>query len=254
MTNTVGQVAKLAHVTVRTLHHYDEIGLLKPSEHSEAGYRLYTLRDLERLQVILFFKELGFELDEIRALVDDPGFDRTEALREQRDLIAEQALRLESLLGLIDKTIAAERGGIAMTKDEMFEVFGDFDPTEYEDEVKERWGDSDAYKESARRTKRYTKDDWARFKAEGDQQGARMVELFDAGASPDSPEAMDVAEAARLQIDTWFYPCSHEMHSALGDMYIADARFTAYYDDQREGLAAWFREAIRANQARPSAK
>ncbi len=250
VTHTVGQVAKLAHVSVRTLHHYDEIGLLEPSARSDAGYRLYTLEDLERLQQVLFYKELGFELDDIKAIMTDPGFDRREALVYQRDLIVEQALRLEALLGLIDKTIAADEGGVRMTKEEMFEVFGDFDPSQYEDEVKERWGDTDAYRESARRTSRYTKDDWSRFKAEGEQQMARMIELFDAGVAPGAPEAMDVAEEARLQIDRWFYPCSREMHAALGDMYIADARFTAHYDRHRPGLAAWFRDAIRANKAR----
>ena len=249
MAYRVGAVAKLARVSVRTLHHYDELGLLAPSERSEAGYRLYSDADLARMQQILFYKELGFELEEIRDIMADPDFDRREALLAQRDLIAEQALRLEALLGLIDRTIASESGGIHMTKEEMFEVFGDFDPSEHEDEARERWGDTDAYKESARRTKHYKKDDWARFKAESDAQMTRMVELFDAGVTPDAPEAMDIAEAARLQIDTWFYPCSHEMHMALGDMYIADARFAAHYDRQREGLAQWFRDAIAANLA-----
>ncbi|MDZ4168770.1 MAG: TipAS antibiotic-recognition domain-containing protein [Coriobacteriia bacterium] len=137
-----------------------------------------------------------------------------------------------------------------MTNEEMFEVFGDFDPSEYEDETRERWGDTDAYRESARRTGRYTKDDWARFKAEGEHQMARMIELFDAGASPDSPEAMDAAEAARLQIDAWFYPCSREMHCGLAEMYIADARLTAHYEDHRQGLAVWFHDAILANAVR----
>lgn len=250
MENTVGQVAKLAHVTVRTLHHYDEVGLLTPSGRSDAGYRLYSLEDLERLQVILFYKELGFELDEIRALLDDPDFDRREALREQRELIAEQALRLEALLGLIDKTIQRAEGAIVMTKEEMFDVFGDFDPAEYEDEVKERWGDTDAYKESARRTARYRKEDWARFKDEGEKRMTHMVELFDAGVPADAPDAMNVAEGARLEIDTWFYPCSHKMHVGLGEMYIADARFTDFYDKHRPGLAVWFHDAILANAAR----
>lgn len=199
---------------------------------------------------MLFYKELGFDLDEIRTIMSDPGFDRREALEQQRRLIAEQRLRLTALLELLDKTIAADEGGVRMTTEELFEVFGDFDPAEYEDEVKERWGDTEAYRESARRTSRYTKEDWARFHAEGEQQMARMLELFDAGVAPDSPEAMDVAEEARLQIDRWFYPCSREMHSALGDMYVADARFTAHYDRHRPGLAAWFRDAIHANAQR----
>jgi DNA-binding transcriptional MerR regulator len=250
MAYKVGEVARLARVSVRTLHHYDELGLLAPSRRSESGYRLYSDGDLTRLQQILFYRELGFELEEIRSIMADPEFDRAEALRHQRDLIAERALRLEALLGLIDKTIAADEGGISMTKEEMFEVFGDFDPGRYEDEVTQRWGDTEAYRESARRAKRYMKDDWVRFKAEAQEQMDRMIELFDAGVAPDAPEAADVAEAARLQIDRWFYPCSREMHMALGDMYIADARFTAHYDQHRAGLAQWFHDAIAANLAR----
>lgn len=250
MAYTVGDVAKLAHVSVRTLHHYDEVGLLHPSERSESGYRLYTLDDLEHLQQVLFYKELGFSLDEIRGLMADPAFDRREALLVQRELIAEQSLRLEALLGLIDKTLTSMERGIPMTKEEMFEVFGDFDPSQYEDEVKERWGDTDAYRESARRTKRYRKEDWERIKAEGAANMEVMLALFDEGVPPTDPRAMDVADEARLQIDRNFYPCSREMHVNLGEMYVADARFTAFYDQHRPGLAAWFRDAIRANAER----
>jgi len=250
MAYTVGDVAKLAHVSVRTLHHYDEIGLLAPSERSEAGYRLYTHEDLSNLQQVLFYKELGFGLDEIRGIMNDPAFDRREALLSQRDLVAEHLLRLEALMGLIDKTLVSLEGGTAMTKEEMFEVFGDFDPAEHEEEVQQRWGDTDAYKESSRRTKRYTKDDWARFKAESEANGTVMVELFDAGVEPTDPRAMDVADEARMIIDRWFYPCSREMQVCLGEMYVADPRFKANYDKQREGLAQWLCDAIKANAAR----
>ena len=250
MSYTVGEVAKLAHVSVRTLHHYDETGLLRPSERSEAGYRLYTLDDLERLQQVLFYKELGFTLDEIRDLMDDPSFDRREALGIQRELIAEQALRLEAMLGLIDKTLASLEGGIRMSKEEMFDVFGDFDPTQYEGEVKERWGDTDAYKESARRTARYTKQDWERFKAESESINLAIVALMDEGVPPTDPRAMDAVERHRLQIDQWFYPCSREMHANLGEMYIADPRFTATYEKIRPGMARYVRDATQANLAR----
>lgn len=250
MSYTVGEVAKLAHVSVRTLHHYDEIGLLSPSERSDAGYRLYTLVDLERLQQVLFYKELGFALDEIREVMDDPAFDRREALMTQRELVAQQAQRLEALLGLIDTTLISLEGGIRMTKEEMFEVFGDFDPTEYEDEVRERWGETDAYKESARRTARYTKDDWARFKAESDEINSAIIALMDEGVPADDPRAMDAVDRHRKQIDEWFYPCSLEMHAALGEMYIADPRFTATYEKMHVGMARYVRDAIVANHAR----
>lgn len=250
MAHTIGEVAKLAHVSIRTLHHYDEIGLLAPSGRSEAGYRLYSASDLERLQQVLFYRELGFGLAEIAGLMSNPALDRREALAAQRELIAGRASRLGAMLRLIDKTLASLEGGIAMTKEEMFEVFGDFDPSVHEQEVQQRWGDTDAYKESARRAKGYTKADWQRFKDEQEAVGARMIELFDAGVAPSDPRSMDVAEDARLQIDKWFYPLSREMHVCLGEMYIADPRFKATYDKMRDGLAQWLRDAIKANAER----
>ena len=172
----VGEVARLAHVSVRTLHHYDEVGLLVPSGRSESGYRLYTPEDLERLQHVLFYRELGFGLEEIRGLHGRPGVRPPGGPhRTARPCWRDGRVGSGPCSSLIDRTLASLEGGIQMTKDEMFEVFGDFDPSEYEDEVQERWGDTDAYRESARRTRRYTKADWARFKAEsdGDQRGDR---------------------------------------------------------------------------------
>ncbi len=153
MAYTVGEVAKLAHVSVRTLHHYDHVGIVRPSDRTDAGYRLYTDADLATLQQALFYKELGFGLEEIREMLSDPAFDRREALLAQREMVTAQARRFEAMLGLIDRTLISLEGGVRMTKEEMFEVFGDFDPSEYEEEVQQRWGDTDAYKVSARRTK-----------------------------------------------------------------------------------------------------
>jgi MerR family transcriptional regulator, thiopeptide resistance regulator len=250
MSFTVGEVANLAGVSVRTLHHYDELGLVVPSERSEAGYRLYTHTDLEVLQQVLVYRELEFGLDQIHKIVSDPSFDRARALFEQRDLIEAKVERDKALLDLIEMTILSMEGGMNMSKEDMFEVFGDFDPDEYQEEVQQRWGETDAYQESNRRTKSYTKSDWARYKAESDANAAAMVAVFDTGAAPDSPEAMDIAEEARLLIDRWFYPLSREMHLGLGEMYIADPRFKANYEKHREGLAQWFRDAIAANAAR----
>lgn len=247
---TVGDVARLAGISVRTLHHYDEVGLLSPSERSEAGYRLYTDSDLAALQQVLFYRELGFGLEDIRQVMCDPGFDRLEALVTQRTLLAEKAAQLHHMIEAVDKAIDGTQKGIAMSKEEMFEVFGDFDPAEYEDEVQERWGETDAYKESARRTARYTKDDWARFKAESEQIGSDTAALMDAGVPADDPRAMDLAEQARLQIDTWFYPCSKQMHMNLAEMYIADPRFTATYERIHVGMAQYWHDAILANGAR----
>ena len=247
---TVGEVAGLAGVSVRTLHHYDEIGLLSPSGRSDAGYRLYSDGDLAALQQVLFFRELGFGLEHIERVMHDPSFDRLEALVLQRRMLEDKATQLLGMIDAVDRAIEGTRRGIMMDKDEMFEVFGEFDPARYEQEAEERWGHTDAYKESARRTARYTKADWQRFKDESEQIGTDTSALMDAGVPADDPRAMDLAEQARLQIDRWFYPCSHEMHANLAEMYIADPRFTATYEKIHEGMAQYWHDAILANAVR----
>lgn len=246
----IGDVAKLAGVTVRTLHHYDEIGLLTPSQRTEAGYRLYTDEDLERLQQILFYRELGFGLDEVAAVMTAPDFDRREALLEQRRLLQAQIQRLQATLRLIDKTVAAIEGGVQLTKEEMFEVFGDFDPTQYEDEVRERWGETDAYKESMRRVKQYTKADWQRFADEQQQVHNAIIQLMDEGVPPTDERAMDALERHRLLIDRWFYPCSRQMHANISEAYVTDDRFRKTYENMREGMAQYVYDAIQANLQR----
>ncbi len=152
--------------------------------------------------------------------------------------------------GLVDKTQVALERGQDMPKEEMLAVFGDSDPSQYEEEVRECWGHSEAYRESARRTGRYTKEDWQRYQREAEEIGAAMASLLDAGVAADDPRAMDVVEQARLQIDHWFYPCSHEMHVCLGDMYVADPRFAATLERIRPKMAQYMRDAIKANASR----
>jgi hypothetical protein len=126
----------------------------------------------------------------------------------------------------------------------------DSDQAQYEEEVKERWGKTDAYKESSRRTKQYTKEDWARVKAEGEAVEVRLAELLLEGRDPQDPEVMDAADAHRLYMDRWFYPVSHAMHVGLGRMYLSDPRFTEHYESRAEGLAAFVAAAIEANAKR----
>jgi hypothetical protein len=126
----------------------------------------------------------------------------------------------------------------------------EFDPKAHEAEARERWGGTDAYKESTRRTRSYTPEQWTAIKAELEGIESRLAELLGAGATPESDEAMDAAEAARLHIDRWYYPCSHAMHAGLAEMYTSDDRFKAHYDDRAEGLAHFVAEAIRANAVR----
>lgn len=250
MARTVGEVAELAHVTVRTLHHYDEIGLVQPSGRTEAGYRLYDEADLERLQQVLFYRELGFVLEDIASLMADPDFDRGEALRQQRKLLEAEGERLRSMLAAVDAAIAAHEGGYAMNEEDMFEVFGDFDPRHYEQEARERWGDTDAYRQSAERTKRYRKADWQAVMAESEAAADRFAAVLSSGAPPTSDEAVEAAEAHRRHIGDRFYDCPPDMHVGLGQMYMDDARFTEYWERRAPGLAAFVRDAIVANAER----
>jgi MerR family transcriptional regulator, thiopeptide resistance regulator len=144
----------------------------------------------------------------------------------------------------------ARQMGINLTPDEMFEVFGDADPTEHAAEAEERWGHTDAYRESQRRAASYSKADWLRIKAVGEAIEARFVAALQAGHAPDSDEAMDVAEAHRHHIGEWFYDCPPAMHRGLGEMYVADPRFTAHYEQQAPGLAQYVRDALVANADR----
>ena len=252
MSYTVSEVSQAAGVTVRTLHHYDEIGLLRPSARSKAGYRQYDDLDLERLQEVLFYRELGFGLKEITRLVDAPAHNRSRILKQQRKLIEQQIKRLQAMVESVDEALQAHEDGRTMNKDEMFDVFGDFDPAEYEDEVRDRWGETEAYAESSKRTARYTKEDWKRMGEESGAINRHLAELFAAGTAPETPEALRAAERHRLHIDRWFYPCSYEIHTGLGEMYVVDPRFTKFWDDFQPGLAVFVRDAFRANADRAS--
>ncbi|GGY08249.1 MerR family transcriptional regulator [Streptomyces hiroshimensis] len=250
MSYSVGQVAALAGVTVRTLHHYDEIGLLAPGERSHAGHRRYDDADLDRLQQILFYRELGFPLEEVAVLLDEPGADPAEHLRRQHGLLVERIERLQRMATAVEHAMEAKKMGIKLTPEEKFEVFGDFDPDAHAEEVERRWGGTDAYRESQRRAASYTKEDWQRIKDEVDGLNARIAALMATGAAPESPEAMDLAEEHRQQIRRFHYECSYEMHTGLAEMYITDERFTANYEAIRPGMAVYLRDAILANAVR----
>ncbi|MGW7026276.1 MerR family transcriptional regulator [Streptomyces xanthophaeus] len=250
MSYSVGQVAGFAGTTVRALHHYDEIGLLSPSGRSHAGHRRYDDADLDRLQRILFYRELGFPLEEVAALLDDPGTDPQEHLRRQHALLSDRIARLQQMAEAVEHAMEANKMGINLTPEERFEVFGDHDPEQYAQEAEERWGGTAQYAESQRRAASYTKDDWKRIQDEADGINRRLVALMEAGESAESEAAMDLAEEHRGWISGNHYACSYEMHTCLGEMYVADERFTAHYDALRPGLAAFLRDAITANAVR----
>ncbi|WP_405646760.1 MerR family transcriptional regulator [Streptomyces sp. NBC_00019] len=252
MSYSVGQVAGFAGVTVRTLHHYDDIGLLAPSERSHAGHRRYSDADLDRLQQILFYRELGFPLDEVAALLDDPAADPRAHLRRQHELLTARIEKLRKMAAAVEQAMEARKMGINLTPEERFEVFGDKDPEQHAEEAEERWGGTEAYAESQRRAAGYTKDDWKRMQAEVADWSERYSGLMAAGDPPASEAAMDMAEEHRQHICGWFYECPYDMHRSLGEMYVSDERFKAFYDSMRPGLAEHLRAAIDANAARHS--
>jgi DNA-binding transcriptional MerR regulator len=248
---TVGRLAELAGVTVRTLHHYDEIGLVTPSARTAAGYRAYAAADVERLRQVLTYRRLGFGLREVAELVSDSGVDAVAHLRRQRELLAGQQEQAAALIAAIDKELEARSMGISLTPQEQLEVFGtDQAGGEWADEARERWGDTDAYRDSRRRTASYTKADWTRIKAEADSVRSGFAEALRAGLPASGAQAMDLAERHRQHISRHFYECGYPMHRGLADMHLADPRFTQHYESVEPGLAQYVHDAFHANADR----
>lgn len=248
MERTVGQVAEEFGVTVRTLHHYDEIGLVTPSERTMAGYRLYTDADVQRLAQVVLYRRLGMPLDQIREVVD--GGDAVEHLRRQRAAVLTRIDEMKGLVDTIDTMMETTMSERPATDAELKEVFGDGFSEEYQQEAEDRWGETEAWKQSQARTTKYSKADWEQIKAETEEINLAFARALDAGEPATSEAAMDAAEAARLQIHTRFYDLSPDFHRNLGDMYVADPRFTKTYEDIRPGLAQYVRDAIHANADR----
>ncbi len=238
---SVSETAKLMGVSVRTLHYYDEIGLLRPSETSEAGYRFYDGESIEVLQQILFYRELEFSLSDIGRILSQPDFDRKQALRDHRDLLLVKQRHINDLLNLVDETL---KGRENMSIEES--VFADYEAakTKYAGEAKERWGASDAYKQSAERDKKRSEDETvAVMKGAGD-----IFEAFAAakGKSPSDPDIQALVRRWQSFITDNFYTCNDEIMSGLGEMYVADSRFAENIDRFGPGTAQFIADAIKA--------
>lgn len=246
----VGDVARIANVSVRSLHHYDEIGLLVPSERSESGYRLYSSADLHRLSQIRFYRELDFGLDEIFSILADPDTGPEEHLRRQHRLLRERVARAEALLRAIEHELEERQMGMSLTPEEQLEVFGTDALDEYAAEAERRWGETDAWRQSQRRTAAYTKEDWVEIKREADENLAGFARAMTAGEPAQGARAIALAEAHRRHISRWFYECSPAMHRGLAEMFVSDARFTRAYDEVAPGLARYAHDAIVANADR----
>lgn len=247
MEYTIGEVARMSGLSPRMLRHYDEIGLLNPADRTAAGYRIYTDSDLLKLQRILSLRVTGLSLDDIKNALSKSEFDLVASLNEQAELLKQKIEMLQTQLVAVERTRKAKLMGVNLNPEEIFEVFGENDPTEYADEAKERWGETDAYKESQRRTSQYTKADWERAQAESGEIVEQFRTAMLAGLPTDSAEAAAAAEAHRKNITDWYYECTYEIQAGLAEMYVADPRFTEFYDKVEPGLAKYVSDAITAN-------
>ena len=235
----IGEMARCAGVSVRTLRHYDAIGLLVPSETTQAGYRLYDEAAMARLEQILYFRELGFALEEIRAIMASPAYDAQEAMRRQKDLLLMQKKRIEAMLARLDEAI----DGMGSPRTEVFDMSEiEKAKKQYADETKARWGNTQAYAESEKRTAKYSKADWHQI-----QSG--MTRLFDAFAAvrdldPEDARVQALVKDWQQYITDHFYACTDEILAGLGQMYVCDERFKANIDQSGEGTAACMSRAI----------
>ncbi|MFT3898806.1 MAG: MerR family transcriptional regulator [Gordonia sp. (in: high G+C Gram-positive bacteria)] len=246
---TVGETAELTGVSVRTLHHYDHIGLVVPSGRSWSGYRLYSDADVERLNRVLVYREVGLSLEQIATLLDDSGTDEVSQLEDQRKLLAERIDRLHRMVAALEELMATKKNGTRLTAAEQAEIFGDdWLGEEYAAEAQERWGETDAWRQSRARTSTMSKAQWQEVKDEQDALNAALVAALTAGTEPGTDEANALAERHRAAINR-FYDCSHTMQVNLAQMYVADERFTKTYEDLAPGLAQWLHDTIVANAA-----
>jgi DNA-binding transcriptional MerR regulator len=242
---TVRQLATMAGVSVRTLHYYDQIGLLEPSSRSRAGYRLYGEEDLMRLQQVLFYRELEVPLDRIRETLERPDFDPVAALEEHRRSLEEKGARIARLLETVDKTIARMGGEATMlTDEELYEGFTKEQIRRYTREAKERWGKGPQYAESQRRVRSWSKEKLAAIKKAGAGVEEGLAAIVKAGRL--GPEAREAQELIARWADyiRSFYDPSPEVFRGLGEMYVENPEFRARYDALAPGLAEFMRDAM----------
>jgi DNA-binding transcriptional MerR regulator len=240
MAYSIKKIAALAGVTTRTIRYYDEIGLLKPANTGENGYRYYDRESLLRLQQILFFRELEIPLDEILLIMSQPDFNISEALEKHRVALNSQALRLKQLLKTLDNTILIIKGEKEMKENELFEGF---DETKYEEEARQRWGHTLQYKESQRRWASYSKEQKQEIKQEGSHFAERIV-TANPNAKADDPQVQEAVSDYYAFINKYFYTCDVEFMRNLSDMWVQDPRFASNYERIREGGASFARDAV----------
>ncbi|WP_157111468.1 MerR family transcriptional regulator [Nocardia beijingensis] len=243
---TVGQVSARLGVTIRALHHWDEIGLARPSLRTVAGYRLYTAGDLERLHRIVVYRELGLGLDRIRAILDDSAADVPAALRTQRAQVAERIDRLQRLSAGLDRMIDAHERGLLLTVEQQAAIFGPRWDPDWPARARERYGDTTQWQQYAERAASRGPEEWQAIADAVAEFDRALGDAMDAGVEPGSPEANRLVERHR-EVFASYFPLTRQMQVCLGRRYEADPGFAAHYDGIRAGLAAWFRRIIDAS-------
>ena len=243
---TVQGLSSLAGVSTRTLRYYDEIGLLKPAKINSSGYRIYGEEEVDRLQQILFYRELGVQLDKIKEIITSPSFDRITALREHREKLLEKRKQLDLLIENVEKTIALTEGKIKMSDREKFEGFKrkliDENEKKYGKEIREKYGE-DAVNNSNKKFLNMTQEQYEEF----EKLSAEMLDTLKAAFATGDPAGELAQKAADLHRQWLCYTWdtySKEAHAGLAQMYVYDERFRAYYDKEQSGLAEFLRDAI----------
>ena len=233
----------MAGVSVRALHHYDAIGLLRPGSRSASGYRLYGEEELLRLQQVLFYRELDMSLEEIGRLLDKPDFDLMAALEGHRRLLAERAERMARLMDTVDRTIGRLKGESMLSDEELYAGFAKDEIETIKEESARRWGDTAAYAESRKRVGKMSKEEWVRVMAEGETIDADAATAMAEGKAPSS-DAVRAIMARKFEHLKNFYEPSMEIFAGLGRMYSADERFRVRYEAIAPGLADYLRRAM----------
>lgn len=245
MTYTVKKVSGLSGVSVRTLHYYDEIGLLKPTSYGENGYRYYEEDQLLKLQQILFFRELDFSLSDIQAILESNHFNRIEALRAHRQLLKQKVDRMNELMKTIDKTIDHLKGEYSMADQELYEGFSREQQEKYEIEIKERYGTcgEELFAESKSRMKNWTKADYSEVKQKIDELHQEFVTAIVAGMAIDDSVVQKLVRKHYNWINTFYAP-TKEVYSGLGNLYVNHPDFRKMYDTHHPQLAEFLRDAM----------
>lgn len=237
---TVKQLAELAGVSVRTLHHYDQVGLLQPGKRSGAGYRIYGQDELYRLQQILFYRELGYSLKATADILNDPGFDLVGSLEFQKKQLQKQSTRVSTLIDTINKTIVElKRKDKMLTNEELYEGLPKEKAEAYRKEAMERWGGEVTKSED--RLRQMSKAELREIKAKGDQVTRKLASLMNLGPADSLVQKAIGEHFEYMQV---FYPVTDERYRGLGRMYVEDERFTATYDQYKPGLALFIHQAI----------